>query len=162
MILSKIISTHLNQTKKYLTCQYSGNDLYVFFRLPVPAWCYDSKFLVKDNRYVRYNGSRKYNTNSYTITKNSINLPHPPVGKNKVYIEQVKYSVNDFLDKDVDEFMYKEYQNTFRELNAEILLEKIGMLSKQYDEVTSGKPNIATVKLPYIAPEFRPSVNIPF
>lgn len=158
MIIERLITNYLNLNKKYLSAKYNGDTIFITYRLSVPSWCNDNKFLSGNpNRKIVYASSKKYSSNTVTISHNAELIDGSlPIGKNKFYCETLNYPTDTFSKVDIDQFVYQEYQNVFRELNSNILLEKIGFLSKQFDAVTSGKNNVPEPIYPFRHPVHGP------
>lgn len=143
MQLEKIICKELN-LKKYLKASYNKQgEITVEYRLSVPSWCNDAQYLGNnEKRSVLYARNKKYGNDGARATCKNINdLDNCSISKNKFYTESHTYSIVDLIGKDLNDLFYKDYLDTFRELKSNILLEKIGDLSKQWDLLTSGKEN---------------------
>ncbi len=143
MQLEKIICKELN-LKKYLKASYNKQgEITVEYRLSVPSWCNDVQYLGNnEKRSVIYARNKKYDNDGARVTCKNINtLDRYGISKNKFYTESHTYSIVDLIGKDLNDLFYKDYLDTFRELKSNILLEKIGDLSKQWDLLTSGKEN---------------------
>ena len=160
MQLEKIICKELN-LKKYLKASYNKQgEINVEYRLSVPSWCNDVQYLGNnEKRSVIYARNKKYDNDGARVTCKNINtLDRYGISKNKFYTESHTYSIVDLIGKDLNDLFYKDYLDTFRELKSNILLEKIGGLSKQWDLLTSGKENTMEYHLelqkrsPYIHP----------
>jgi hypothetical protein len=155
MYLEKIICNQLN-TLKYLKATFSQlGKIEIEYRLSVPSWCNDRKYLGTDEkRAVIYSRNKKYNNPGVKVNFRNYNeLNNSHVSRNKFYTERYTYSVIDLIGKDLTDMFYKEYLNVFRELKSNILLEKIGDLSKQWDTLTSGKDVIVNeARIPYVYP----------
>lgn len=80
------------------------------------------------------------------------------MSKRKRIIESRTYKIIDLIDKDLRDFFFKEREAIFGETKGNIILEKIGKLSKQWENITSNK-GLDNYKPQLISQSYYPVVN---
>lgn len=142
MNIKQLIINHIRFTK-YIKAYSSPNsdEIEIKFLMSVPMWI-DDKEVVKDPFHTMlYAGNRKKNINQFEAKFEDLSKGYPQVGNNKFFTITRNYKILDLLkdDKDIIYYLKQERTNAFREVKSNIMLQKIGYLTKEWDELTSGK-----------------------
>lgn len=115
-----------------------GYDLKVAMNVPMNYWISDKEDM---NRFIlTWNNKQPLGT----ITKH-LALPNGPqcidrnipLPNNKKFVQIKTYNIKDLLDKDVTTFFYKEREEIFKEVKGKIVLDKMHLLSQEWEILTS-------------------------
>ena len=94
-----------------------------------PEWC------------IRYNSNAKNGKSRFIVDKTNVNNDYPNVSNNKSIVVTRVYEMSQILRPDIHlhEFFYNERNLIFRELKANMKLEEIGELTKEWEAINDGK-----------------------
>jgi hypothetical protein len=145
-MITKLISNHINfsKNKAYNARAINNLEIEVTFSLAIPAWVKDHELVKEDNQSILYCQNVKKGIPNFLITKNNANDSwYPPVSNNKFFRVKRVYNVKDWLTSDYNftSILTVEREKIFREVKANILLEKIGQLTKDWNDVVDGNYN---------------------
>jgi hypothetical protein len=135
-MITKLISNHINfsKNKAYNARAISNLEIEVTFSLAIPVWVKDDELIKEDNHSILYCQNVKKNIERLLVTKQTVNESwYPPVSNNKFFRVKRVYNVKDWLTNDYNftTILTVEREKIFREVKANILLEKIGQLTKE-------------------------------
>lgn len=139
-MISEIIAKTLNFKNGIISVSALGSkELSVTYRMSIPNFIDDSTLIKESCHSIIYSKNRKKGTKQYVVDLTNISEGYPMVGRNKYFCYNKKYNIIDCLDKsNFTQFLNEERIKIFTETKANILLQKIGVLSKHYEGVTSG------------------------
>lgn len=148
-IVNLVVNSINNKKTKNMSCRVkSNNEVIVTFYLPIPASTSDVDLITSENTFVIYKSNKKQNFKRYEVGLYNIKDPYPPVSKSKVFAVQRTYCIDSWINLNPGFFSYLNTQREeiFREVKCNILLNKIGVLSKQWEHISSGKPSYSVDK----------------
>lgn len=145
IIVNNLIANAINHTKNRCTRarNIGNNQIEVSYYLSIPIWIKDTDLIKDENCFIVYAANKKKKINKFIV---DLKLAfhsnyYPQVSNNKFFCYKQKYDVSNWLksDFDIQLFLSSEREKNLREIKSNILLEKIGNLTKQWNDVTSGK-----------------------
>jgi hypothetical protein len=145
-MITKLISNHINfsKNKAYNARAISNLEIEVTFSLAIPVWVKDDELIKEDNHSILYCQNVKNGIKRLLVTKQTANESwYPPVSNNKFFRVKKVYNVKDWLTDDYNftTILTVEREKIFREVKANILLEKIGQLTRDWNDVIDGTHN---------------------
>lgn len=142
MEVAGLIAQKINRsTNKSISARVKdGKTLCIRFLLGVPAFSSDEDLLKVSNSTIIYARNAKKNIRQYVVTNENKDKDYPYVTNSKFLAVHKDYNISEWLESKeyIITFLRKERQKVFLETKSNIVLEKIGILSKQYDNLTSG------------------------
>ena len=143
MQLINYIAKSISCISKQIDCipmTTQEDSVMVKYRLSIPNWV-ENKDVVKDGtQYVLYTANRKHRIAPYIVWHHEINQNLPShISNNKMLVNTVVYTVDELLKKpSIVTFINKEHDRLFREIRANITLQKIGNLTAKWNAITDG------------------------
>ena len=141
---SDIIQTQINYCGKVrgYNCQrISEKELMITYRMSIPSWCNDNELIKSENWGIMYSKDSKLNTETTCITFTNKDDDYHKVSNKKALQYHKRYNISDImlLEQDLFEYLTSEKESVFREVKANIVLEKVQDLTKEWDDLTSNK-----------------------
>lgn len=141
--ISGLLSQNINfNLGKIISCNQLGSDkLQIKYRLSIPSWIDDKTLVTQENHSILYSGNKKKNIKRHEVFLWNLDSNYPEIGNNKYFCYKKEYNIMDWVKPgfNILYFLKQEREAIFKELKANIVLEKIGHLSKQWQNLTDGK-----------------------
>ena len=165
-MIARLVTNRINFNKnKTISARVLSNtEISVSFRLSIPAWVKDDELIKQDNQKIVYASNVKKQIRGYVVNMSNLKSGYPRVTNNKYFICEKTYDISAWLTDGVDFqlLLYKEREKELIELKANIILENIGFLSKQWQDTLDGNLPIIKSRIQYGPTKYNSKVNEEF
>ena len=149
MNVQQLINAHVKYCFKHIfPVSYTDSTMSFRFSLPIAMTVNDKEILKLPTQRITYARNGKKGIYRYIVTLSNVNDGYPLVSNSKHFSEVVTFNLSDLVKQlDLKLFLIQEYEKLFRELKSELILQKIGELTKKWSEISAGK--YPTIEQPY-------------